>query len=99
MRKCIDEYGIDLMPLIMQLCENKELHLGGDETFFDAAQFLILMELTSGFIFTEALVKDRTESTWKKHTDKFFSFFKNIASFINDGGKKHIGSACLLSQF
>lgn len=87
MRKLIDEYGIDLMPIIMKLCENKALHLGGDETFFDTAQFLILMELTSGFIFTEALVKDRTESTWKKHTDKFFIFFKNIASFISDGGK------------
>ena len=44
------------------------------------------MELASGFIFTEALVNDRTELTWKKHTDKFLKFFKNIASFISDGG-------------
>ena len=74
------------MPLILKLCEYKELHLGGDETVFGSEQFLILMELASGFIFTEALVNDRTELTWKKHTDKFLKFFKNIASFISDGG-------------
>lgn len=86
MRSGIDAYGDSLMPLILKLCENKELHLGGDETVFGSEQFLILMELASGFIFTEALVNDRTELTWKKHTDKFLKFFKNIASFISDGG-------------
>ena len=91
MRELIDKYGADFMPLIMQLCEHKALNLSGDETFFDNAQILILMELTSGFIFTEALVQDRTESTWRKHSDKFFKFFKNITSFISDGGKVLVG--------
>lgn len=40
--------------------------LGGDETAFGKSVFLILMELTSGFIFTEALVEDRKLTTWQK---------------------------------
>ena len=60
MRAGIDAYSDNIMPLILRLCENKEPHLGGDETVFGSEQFLILMELASGFIFTEALVNDRT---------------------------------------
>jgi hypothetical protein len=38
--------------------------LGGDETFF-GLPILVLMELASGFIFTEVETEDRTYNTWK----------------------------------
>ena len=63
MRAGIEAFGVIQMLVVLKHCENKELHLGADETAFGANQFLILMELSSGFIFTEALVKDRTDST------------------------------------
>ena len=87
MRAGIEAFGVIQMLVVLKQCENKELHLGGDETTFGANQFLILMELTSGFIFTEALVTDRKEATWKKHTESLLKPFKKILSFASDGGK------------
>ena len=87
MRAGIEAFGVIQMLVVLNQCENKELHLGGDETTFGANQFLILMELTSGFIFTEALVKDRKEATWKKHTEFLLKPFNKILSFASDGGK------------
>jgi len=37
--------------------------VGGDETFFDLP-ILVLMELSSGYIFTEVSCSNRTYSTW-----------------------------------
>ena len=47
-----------------QPIEGQGVWLGGDETFF-GLPILVLMELGSGFIFTEVETEDRTYSTWK----------------------------------
>jgi hypothetical protein len=44
--------------------EGQGVWLGGDETFF-GLPILVLMELASGFIFTEVETEDRTYNTWK----------------------------------
>jgi len=44
--------------------EGRGVWLGGDETFF-GLPILVLMELASGFIFTEVETEDRTYRTWK----------------------------------
>ncbi len=49
-----------------RLEEGQGVWLGADETFFDVPT-LVLMELASGFIFTEVKAQDRTYSTWKEH--------------------------------
>ena len=87
MRNGIDAFGAIHMPSILKFCETHELHLGADETVFGSEQFLLLMELTSGFIFTEALVTDRTTKTWKDHTVTLLDRFKKICSFASDGGR------------
>lgn len=97
MRAGIEAFGVMQMLVVLKHCENKELHLGADETVFGANQFLILMELASGFIFTEALVQDRKEATWKKCTESLLKPFKKIYSFASDGGKSllRLGKAYL----
>ncbi|MGB3515808.1 MAG: DUF6399 domain-containing protein [Elainellaceae cyanobacterium] len=47
-----------------QPTEGQGVWLGADETFFGLPT-LVLMELASGFIFTEVETADRTYSTWK----------------------------------
>jgi hypothetical protein len=47
-----------------QPTEGQGVWLGADETFFGLPT-LVLMELASGFIFTEVETKERTYSTWK----------------------------------
>jgi hypothetical protein len=47
-----------------QPSEGQGVWLGADETFFGLPT-LVLMELASGFIFTEVETKERTYSTWK----------------------------------
>ena len=41
MRELITKYDANMRKKIFDLCKNKELHLGGDETFFDDKLFLI----------------------------------------------------------
>ena len=47
-----------------QPTEGQGVWLGSDETFF-GLPILVLMELASGFIFTEVATEDRTYNTWK----------------------------------
>lgn len=47
-----------------QPIEGQGVWLGSDETFF-GLPILVLMELASGFIFTEVETEDRTYNTWK----------------------------------
>ena len=47
-----------------QPIEGQGVWLGADETFFGLPT-LVLMELASGFIFTEVETEDRTYTTWK----------------------------------
>ena len=87
MREIIERYGKEQMDKILKSCHHQELHLGGDETTFGNSLFLILMELTSGFILTEELVDNRKFKTWWKHTVGILRKFKNVLSFTSDGGQ------------
>ena len=86
MRDLIEVYGEAQMATILKCCKNQELHLGGDETWCGNSLFLVLMELPSGFIFTEASVDNRTEETWWNNIKEKCKPFKNILSFTVDGG-------------
>ena len=86
MRNLIGQYGKAQTSEILTRCQNKELHLGADETWFGNSLFLVLMELTSGFIFTEALAENRTYKTWQKYAGNLFKRFKKVLSFSSDGG-------------
>jgi len=87
MRGKIDNYGITYMKEIFTRCKDRMLHMGADETWFGQSIFLVLMELSSGFIFTEALVNNRTYQTWCKATKGVLKYLKNIVSFTTDAGK------------
>jgi len=96
MRVHINNYGITTMKEIFSRCKNRVLHMGADETWFGQSIFLLLMELRSGFIFTEALVNNRTYQTWCKATKGVLKHLKNIVSFTTDAGKAIIklGKKC-----
>lgn len=87
MRQLMTHYDAEMMQQVLASCKNKSLHLGGDETFFDDQLFLIMMELTSGFIFTEALTKDRQYSTWSAVINACLKGLNNIASMAIDKGR------------
>ena len=87
MRLLISHFGDEMMEKVLTLCQNKELHLGGDESFFGKDIFLVLMELQSGFIFTEELVKDRKHKTWSSVTEPCLSKLNNILSVAMDKGR------------
>jgi len=86
MRGLIEVYGEAQMVTILKCCKDRELHLGGDETWCGNSLFLVLMELSSGFIFTEESVENRTEKTWWNNIKEKCKPFKNIVSFTVDGG-------------
>lgn len=86
MRNKIDDYGEEQMDEVLKRCGDKELHLGGDETFFGNTLFLVLMELKSGFIFKEELTEDRKYTTWDKCVGELLKGFKKVLSFTSDGG-------------
>jgi len=87
-RTLIDKYGKEQVEEVIKLCLNKELHLGGDETNLGDEKLLLLMELTSGFVFNESLVPNRTFETWEKETGGVLQRLKkSIRSFTSDAGK------------
>jgi len=87
MRALTSKFGDEMMTKVLAACQNKELHLGGDETFFGKDVFLLLMELQSGFIFTEQLVQDRESKTWISATEPVLSKLKNVLSIAMDKGR------------
>jgi len=86
MRNKIDDYGKEQLEEVLKHCRDKELHLGGDETVFGDTLFLVLMELSSGFIFKEELTQDRKYITWYKSVGHLLKRFKKVLSFTSDGG-------------
>ncbi len=95
LRSTTEVYGDLNTDEVIARCDGKELHLGGDETFFGKSIFLILMELASGFIFTEALTNNRTFKTWwgklketLKPAAKIFSFTADAGTALKKLGKK-----------
>ncbi len=87
MRSLISTYGDEMTGKVLTACEGKELHLGGDESFFGKKVFLLLMELPSGFIFTEELVDDREYKTWATSTTPSLAKLNNVLSIAMDKGR------------
>lgn len=84
-RNLIDTYGEKQITEMLKKCKTKELHLGADETGFGGSLFLVLMELASGFIFTEELVENRKYTTWLQSIKMVLESCKKILSFTSDG--------------
>ncbi|MEM8807177.1 MAG: DUF6399 domain-containing protein [Cyanobacteria bacterium P01_G01_bin.38] len=55
-----------------QPCEGQGIGVGSDEVFF-GLPVLVLMELGSGYIFTEVQSEDHTYETWKAQIQKWWS--------------------------
>jgi len=87
LRELVSSYGDEMMKKVLGSCQDKPLHLGADETFFDDKVFLLLMELQSGFIFTEQLHKDRQRKTWISATQPCLSKLTNVLSLAMDKGQ------------
>lgn len=60
---------------------------GGDETFFDNLMIIVLMDLQSGFIFTESIEEKRDHATWEKISKPWLSKFKILRCFVSDKAK------------
>ena len=60
---------------------------GGDETFFDNLMLLVLMDLTSGFIFVEEAAEKRDHATWESCTLPLLSQFNVVRCFLSDKAK------------
>lgn len=64
-----------------------DICVGGDETFF-GLPILVAIELTSGFIFTEAKCENRTYATWWEQVSGWFNREQwNCRILVSDGAK------------
>ena len=60
---------------------------GGDETFFENLMIIVLMDLQSGFIFTENIEEKRDHETWEKTSEPWLPKFKILRCFVSDKAK------------
>lgn len=58
-----------------------------DETFFENMIIFMMMELKSGFIFSEKNAEDPTYKTWDKFSMPWLLKFKSIYSMVSDRAK------------
>ena len=69
------------------LSSNSEVVVGGDETFFENI-ILVLMDISSGYIFMEEESENRTYETWSdKVKDVISKFGINIKYMVSDRAK------------
>lgn len=86
--KYLHQYYEMLQPILMQLACQVSLILGADETFFEKFMVLVLMDLSSGFIFFEDLSDNRKADTWEKQSLKVSEGgYKRILCAVTDRGK------------
>ena len=79
------------------LRNNNEVVVGGDETFFENI-ILVLMDLSSGYIFMEEESENRTYETWSDRVKNVVSKFKiNVKYMVSDRAKALIklASECM----
>ena len=73
-----------------EICEKEKpdgICVGADETFF-GLPILVAVELSSGFIFSEAVCENRTYETWWQQVSKWFDKEKCKCHFmVSDGAK------------
>lgn len=72
---------------VLDKAKDIEIVAGADETFFKNIMILVLMDLRSGFIFTEQSTKDRKHKMWEKIAMPWLSKFKNILCLVSDRAK------------
>ena len=72
---------------IKDVASDIEITPGGDETFFKDQMILVLMDLDSGFIFTEKAEEKRDHKTWEKNSLPWLSRFKLTRCFLSDKAK------------
>ena len=79
----INQYGEE-QQFQAKIPENKPLIGGADETFF-GLPILVLMELTSGYIFFEVEKESRSFESWKEEVDK--RELPPMRAMVSDGAK------------
>lgn len=81
---------IDYEQAQSEICEKEKpdgICVGADETFF-GLPILVAIELSSGFIFSEAVCENRTYETWWKQVSNWFDKEKcNCHFMVSDGAK------------
>ncbi len=71
--------------------KGREIIASGDETFFNDALILVLMDLSSGYILVEDKVDDRTHATWEEASISRLNQLKlMVRHFVSDRGKSLI---------
>ena len=83
----IEEYRSIHDNRIKSSAKDIDIIVGADETFFENMMILVMMELKSGFIFSEKAGEDRTYKTWDKFSMPWLSKFKSIHCMVSDRAK------------
>ena len=83
----IEEYRSIHDDRIKLSAKDIDIIVGADETFFENMMILVMMELKSGFIFSEKASEDRTYKTWDKFSMPWLSKFKSIRCMVSDRAK------------
>jgi hypothetical protein len=78
--------------------EGQGICVGGDETFF-GLPILVMVELASGYIFTEVESENRTDDTWSAQIEQWWSQSAGKCHFmVSDGAPALINSGFHLDR-
>ena len=83
----IAQYKDRYDALIKEKSSELEITPGADETYLSGVMYLVLMDLQSGFIFTEEIKDKRDHATWEAVSTPWISKFKVIRCFLSDKAK------------
>jgi hypothetical protein len=72
---------------VKENCKDADIVIGADETFLAKIMCLVLMDLKSGFVFTEEIKESRNHATWSEISKPWTDGFNNIKSFLSDRAK------------
>jgi hypothetical protein len=85
--ECIENYR-EVHEKSLDTTTTQEIIAAGDETFFNDAMTLVLMELGSGFIITEQNACNRNYETWKEKAEsRLEQLGLKVHHFISDRAK------------
>jgi len=97
MREVIQAYGT-AQAEHCQPSGGQGIGVGGDETFF-GLPILVMVELSSGYIFTEVESSNRTYKTWLEQIQSWWTQTGWRCHFmVSDGAKALIKLRCQLSS-
>lgn len=84
-RQAIGEYDNQQWQELKKIAPNLEVHLGVDDTKIIDKDCLVMMELMSGFIFTEKQAPNRRFTTWWSRVGSIINQFKKVLAISSDG--------------